>query len=171
MKKPFYKRWWFIVIVAIFALAVIGAAVGDDETADNDEKAETINTSTTNSDEKAPEQSTNEQKQEEKADNDIPREYKAALNKAELYAETMYMSKQGIYDQLVSEYGEGFPPEAAQYAIDNLDWDWKANALKKAEQYAETMNMSNQSIYEQLISEYGEKFTHEEAQYAIDNLK
>ncbi|MBP1951738.1 hypothetical protein J2Z27_000773 [Jeotgalicoccus aerolatus] len=29
------------------------------------------------------------------------------------------MSKAGIYDQLVSEYGEQFTPEEAQYAIDN----------------------------------------------------
>ncbi len=32
----------------------------------------------------------------------------------------MHMSKAGIYDQLTSEYGEGFEADAAQYAIDNL---------------------------------------------------
>jgi hypothetical protein len=101
----------------------------------------------------------------------VPREYKAALKKAELYAETMSMSKAAIYDQLTSEYGENFPKEAAQYAIDNIIFDWKENALKKAKLYAESMNMSNSAIYEQLISEYGEKFTKEEAQYAIDHLE
>jgi len=80
------------------------------------------------------------------------------------------MSKAGIYDQLTSEYGENFPPEAAQYAIDNIVFDWNENALKKAKSYAETMNMSDSAIYDQLISEYGEKFTTEEAQYALDNL-
>jgi hypothetical protein len=30
------------------------------------------------------------------------------------------MSLNGIYDQLISEYGEQFIPEEAQYAIDNL---------------------------------------------------
>lgn len=83
----------------------------------------------------------------------------------------MSMSKAGIYDQLTSEYGEGFPAEAAKYAIDNIVWDWKANALEKAQTYAETTSMSNSAIYDQLISEYGEKFTPEEAQYAIDNLQ
>jgi len=83
----------------------------------------------------------------------------------------MHMSKAAIYDQLVSEYGEAFPKEAAQYAIDNLKWNWKENALEKAQLYAEEMNMSDSAIYEQLISEHGEKFTPEEAQYAIDNLK
>gem|GEM_PF-4591170 len=32
-----------------------------------------------------------------------------------------YSSKQRIYDQLTSEYGEKFDAEATQYAIDNLD--------------------------------------------------
>lgn len=30
------------------------------------------------------------------------------------------MSRDAIYDQLVSDYGEKFTPEQAQYAVDNL---------------------------------------------------
>lgn len=97
-------------------------------------------------------------------------EQKNALAKAQSYSDTMHMSKQGIYDQLTSEYGEQFPADAAQYAIDNVKADWKANALAKAKSYQETMNMSKKAIYDQLISKYGEQFTAEEAQYAIDNL-
>ena len=82
----------------------------------------------------------------------------------------MHMSKQGIYDQLVSEYGENFPADAAQYAIDNLDADYKANALEKAKDYYEGMNMSKEGVREQLVSEYGEQFTQEEADYAVANL-
>lgn len=33
----------------------------------------------------------------------------------------MDISKDAIYDQLASEYGEKFTAEEAQYAIDNLD--------------------------------------------------
>jgi hypothetical protein len=98
-------------------------------------------------------------------------EYKAALKKAESYSETLHMSKKGIYDQLISEYGEGFPKDAAQYAVDNMKADWNANALAKAESYSETMYMSKKGIYDQLVSSYGEKFTKEEAQYAIDNIE
>lgn len=103
-------------------------------------------------------------------DDNIPTEYKSALNKAESYSELMHMSKAAIYDQLVSEYGEQFSEEAAQYAMDNLVADWNANALAKAESYSETMHMSKAGIYDQLTSEYGEQFTAEEAQYAVDNL-
>ena len=45
------------------------------------------------------------------------------------------MSKQGIYEQLVSEHGEKFTPDEAQYAIDTLETDYNRNALKKAESY------------------------------------
>ena len=59
---------------------------------------------------------------EEKAETgSVPREYKAALGKAETYSKMMHMSRQGIYDQLVSEYGEQFTPEEAEYAIAHLN--------------------------------------------------
>ena len=106
----------------------------------------------------------------EEEDTSVPKEYRNALEKAKSYSDMMHMSKQGIYDQLTSEYGEQFTADAAQYAIDNLDVDYKANALEKAKSYQDTMNMSKSAIYDQLISDYGEKFTAEEAQYAIDNL-
>ncbi len=99
------------------------------------------------------------------------REQKNALKSAETYANKMHMSKKAIYNQLISEYGEQFSKEAAQYAIDNLQADWNNNALEKAKTYANKMHMSKKAIYNQLISEYGEKFTKTEAQYAIDNLE
>ena len=82
----------------------------------------------------------------------------------------MHMSKAGLYDQLTSEYGESFSPEAAQYAVDNVEADWNNNALEKARTYQDLMAMSPDAIRDQLTSEYGEKFTPEEAEYAIANL-
>ena len=93
-----------------------------------------------------------------------------ALSSAKTYSETMYMSKEGIYEQLTSEYGEGFPAKAAQYAIDHLNVNYKKNALETAKTYYKDMAMSKKGVYDQLVSSYGEKFTAEEAQYAIDHL-
>ncbi len=107
---------------------------------------------------------------EEAADESIPSEYQAALNRAESYSERMHMSKQGIYDQLTSEYGDQFDEDAAQYAVDNMVADWNANALETAKSYSDSMHMSKQGIYDQLTSEYGEQFTADEAQYAVDNV-
>ncbi len=103
-------------------------------------------------------------------EDNIPTEYKSALNCVDTYSNIMHMSKAGIYDQLTSEYGDQFSAEAAQYAIDNVGANWNENALAKAKNYSDTMYMSKQGIYDQLISEYGEKFSPEEAQYAIDNV-
>lgn len=100
----------------------------------------------------------------------VPIEYKSALKKAESYSAMMHMSKAGIFDQLTSEYGEKFSVEAAQYAIDNVQADWNANALEKAKSYQSSMSMSPAAIRDQLVSEYGEKFLPEEADYAIQNL-
>jgi uncharacterized protein YjgD (DUF1641 family) len=103
-------------------------------------------------------------------DENIPAEYKSALKKADAYANTMNMSKAGLLDQLMSEYGENFTEEAAQYAIDNVKADWNANALAKAKSYQDSMAMSPANIREQLMSEYGEQFTSDEANYAIQQL-
>ena len=99
-----------------------------------------------------------------------PPQGEQALAKAESYATRMNMSKRGVYDQLTSQYGEKFPPAAAQYAVDNVKADWNANALAKAKSYRDRMNMSTSAIRDQLTSEYGEKFTAAEAAYAIANL-
>ena len=100
---------------------------------------------------------------------DVPRDHRKALKSAENYSKTLHMSKKGIYDQLTSEF-DGFSPEAAQYAIDNIQADWNANALAKAKEYEKTLNMSDEAIRDQLVSEYGEQFTQEEADYAIAHL-
>ncbi|AKF28970.1 hypothetical protein YH66_08185 [[Brevibacterium] flavum] len=80
------------------------------------------------------------------------------------------MSQARLYRQLTSDVGEGFTEEAAQYAIENVNADWNANALVKARNYQERQAMSVDRIYRQLTSEHSEGFTPEQAQYAIDNL-
>ena len=165
-KKPIYKRVWFWIIVIIIVIGATGGSGTDDSKEINSGNIESEQEVSQNNSENT----TAENKSENKVEDNIPTEYKSALRKAKIYADTMNMSKTGIYDQLTSEYGEKFTVEAAQYAIDNITVDWKENALKKAKLYQETMSMSPAAIYDQLTSEYGEKFTAEEAQYAIDNL-
>lgn len=171
-KKAVYKRPWFIVIVLF---VIIGIAISGGNSEEN-ESSENLVNSGVEATVQADNTGTQSNNTEVQADNiekpeSIPTEYKNALKKAKIYSDTMHMSKAGIYNQLISEYGEQFPVEAAQYAIDNLSADWKENALKKAKTYQDSMAMSTSAIYDQLISEYGEQFTPEEAQYAIDNLE
>ena len=149
-KSNTIAKWWKITATIIIGLIVI-ANIGDDGTK-NDVNSSNITV------------------EQEKIKDTVPAEYKSAVNKATSYANTMHMSKRGVYDQLVSEYGEKFSTEAAQYAVDNVNADWNANALAKAKTYQDTMNMSPASIHDQLTSEFGEKFTQAEADYAIQHL-
>lgn len=153
--KPLYKKTWFIVLMVILVLGVIGSSVGGDENASSSSSNEKNNAT---------------EKTQEVKKKEVPQEYKNALNKAQLYSDTMYMSKKGIYKQLTSDAGEGFPEKAAQYAIKHVKANWKENALLKAKTYYEDMSMSKDAIYDQLVSEYGEQFTAEQAKYAIEHL-
>lgn len=100
----------------------------------------------------------------------VPTEYYSALSSANSYSSNLHMSKRGIYDQLVSEYGENFSPAAAQYAIDHMYADWNHNALLSAQSYQENLQLSPEEIRDQLTSEYGEQFEQSEADYAVSNL-
>ena len=135
---------------------------------------ESINETTTESTETSvvPEEGQEAPVEEQPAEesNDVPREYEQALKKAESYLNFSAFSYNGLYDQLTSEYGSGFTPEAAQYALDNVEVDWNEQAVKKAESYLEFSAFSEQGLYDQLTSEYGSGFTHEQAQYAIDRV-
>lgn len=113
---------------------------------------------------------TDKKEAETKPEDNVSSEFEAAFKQGQEYAEDLHMSKKGIYDLLISEYGGEFPAAAAQYAIDNLEADWNENALKKAEDYAKTLYLSKKAIYDQLIDEHGDKFELDQAQYAIDNV-
>lgn len=157
-----------IVFAVLIVLGAIGSALGGEEPDSTAEQ--NVETGSTIEEESISSEVQEEKEEEQPEDDGIPTEYKSALAQAKSYSEIMYMSKQGIYDQLVSEYGGQFSEEAAQYAVDNLEADYKANALEKAKQYQDSMAMSPEAIRDQLTSEYGEQFTQEEADYAVENL-
>ena len=95
-------------------------------------------------------------------------EYSAALEKAKRYNSLFHMSKKRMYRQLTSEFDK-FSNDAAQYAIDHLEADYKYNALFNAKNYRKLFNMSKSGLFNQLTS-YIDGFTEEEADYAINHL-
>lgn len=157
-KKPFYKKVWFWVVVIFFIGLINLSANNNSDQVVNDKGKATVN------------KNQNDDLEVTEKEKDIPTEYLSALDKAESYANIMFMSKKGVYDQLISKYGEQFSKKAAQYAIDNVNANWKRNALEKAKSYQDSMSMSPNAIKQQLSSKYGEKFTREEAEYAVKHL-
>lgn len=165
--KPWYKKWWGIALIVLAVLVVLSFFVPKDQKAT--QQAAPSSTPAASATQTASE--TKEAAASEKPKTEsVPREYESALSKAKQYLSFGGFSKAGLYEQLTSENGEKFSPEAAQYAMDHINANWKEQALKKAKTYQDTMHMSPSAIHDQLISEYGDKFTEEEAQYAVDNL-
>ena len=99
-----------------------------------------------------------------------PFEYEQALKSAQNYVDTLHFSRQGLKQQLTSEYGSGFSEEAAEYALEHVDVDYKQEAVEAAESYLDTMSFSREGLKQQLTSEYGSGFTEEEAEYALDQV-
>ena len=169
-------KWFGIALIALIIIGAIVSLSGGEET--NDEKASEI-VSSQESEQAEEIASENEESQESESsessesseETDVPREYTNALKSAQNYVDIMAFSEAKLYEQLISEYGEQYPEEAAQYAIDNVEVDYNEEALQSAKNYQETMPMSDDGLYDQLTSEYGELFTAEQAQYAIDNLE
>ena len=100
--------------------------------------------------------------------NDSNSEYSAALGKAKSYNSLFHMSKKRMYRQLTSNFDK-FSNDAAQYAVDHLEADYKYNALFNAKNYRKLFNMSKSRLINQLTS-FIDGFTEEEANYAINHL-
>ena len=88
-----------------------------------------------------------------------------ALRQAEISMSTgSGMSKAGLYDFLTVSYN--YSPEAAEYAVNNLNVDWKEKAYSKLSSYLSlNKDWDYDRAYGQL--EY-EKFEKEEIEYAIE---
>jgi hypothetical protein len=88
-----------------------------------------------------------------------------ARESAQSYLDMMGFSRQGLIDQLSSEYGDQYPIEVATAAVDSLSVDWNAEAVEAAEAYLEFQAFSHAGLVDQLSSEYGDQFTREQAEH------
>lgn len=95
----------------------------------------------------------------------------SAVRSAKSYLSFKGFSRAGLSEQLTSEYGEGFAPEDAEFAIAQLEAtgavDWNQEAAEAAKSYLDFQGFSRDGLYEQLTSEYGEGFTPEQANFGL----
>ncbi|BAL62161.1 Ltp family lipoprotein [Melissococcus plutonius] len=172
VKKPIYKQvwFWFALIILVSGIGGIVENKDDNQLASENEEVEKSQVEENKVEKTEPNKDTKQIKSITSEKDNLPTEYKSALQKSKTYVEIMNMSKAKLYNQLTSNVGEKFSEQAAQYAVDNIKADWNNNALKKAKIYQNQMNMSPETIRTQLISDAGEKFTSEEAAFAIQHL-
>ena len=144
-----------IIIVLIVIIIAISCGSGDDE-----EKATNTDTNTTTT--------------EEATEPDKPEMTMAQENSygsAKDYIDNGAFSKQGLLQQLTSEYGEGYEKKDARFAIKllekNREVNWKEEAAESAREYLDNGAFSKQGLLQQLTSDSGEGFTEKQARYAI----
>ena len=119
-KKPGCLISLLIGLIIILAVFLIIGLIAAPSTGTQKDEANTPQQSSQPSETIPEEEPAADASSNEPEDDNIPTEYKSALNKAKAYSDTMYMSKAAIYDQLISDYGEKFTKEEADYAIANL---------------------------------------------------
>jgi hypothetical protein len=172
-KKPFYKKWWFWVIVAVIAIGAIGGNGSDSKTAKKEEtkiekKADTKKST------KVDAQTENKEPEKKDITDGMDVATKNAYRSAKNYLNFKGFSKQGLIEQLSSEYGDGYTVDQATAAVQAIEdageVDWNEQAVKAGKNYLDFKGFSRQGLIEQLTSDYGDKFTVEQATYAVDQL-
>jgi hypothetical protein len=91
-----------------------------------------------------------------------------AIDSAESYlSEGQGFSKAGLYQQLHSQYGEGFSARLARFAVNHVRVSWKHQAVLSARGYMQSEpGWSYSGLVQQLDSPDGEQFTAAQAEYA-----
>lgn len=103
----------------------------------------------------------------------VPPTYHAAYERAKKYNDKQYLSRQELYDRLTVESDRyHYSADAANYAIDRLHLNFKANALRRAKQYPfDGTSESLTNIQWRLSYNInGDQFTNDEINYAIAHL-
>ena len=88
-----------------------------------------------------------------------------AVRSANSYLRMSGFSRQGLIDQLSSEFGDNYSVGDATVAVNSLSTDWNAQAARSAVSYLALSGFSCQGLIDQLSSESGNKYTVEQATY------
>ena len=93
-----------------------------------------------------------------------------ALTQAQGYlSDGQGFSRQGLIDQLDSQYGGQFSVADATWAVDNSGANWYQQAAIAAKGYAsDGQGFSRQGLIDQLTSAYGGQFTYDQAVYGVN---
>ncbi|BDE09976.1 Ltp family lipoprotein [Lactococcus cremoris] len=173
------KKQPLILLIVGFLLFIIGVAIPSNSDSKESKKSTTsVSTTETKKEEtkvtsqsstKKPKPSSKVLTAQEKAIDGLTGNSLAQTKTAISYLYTGHMSKQGLYDQLTSEYGSQMTVDEANNAINRIDplVNWNNLAILSAKSYRETGNLTGQALIDQLTSEYGSRFTPEQAQYGV----
>lgn len=90
---------------------------------------------------------------------------KNAVRSAKQYLSMQGFSRDGLIQQLSSDYGDGYDVADATVAVDSLNIDWNEQAVRSAKQYLSMQGFSCKGLIQQLSSSAGDKYTVSQATY------
>ncbi len=90
---------------------------------------------------------------------------KNAVRSAKQYLSMQGFSRDGLIQQLSSDYGDGYKVADATVAVDSLNIDWNKQAVRSAKQYLSMRGFSCEGLIQQLSSSAGGKYTVSQATY------
>ena len=162
-KKPIYKRWWAIGLVAFFAIGAISQASGNGGSTDT---GATQADKVIHADAKASGQGS----APKAAKPSYTMAQKQAIGSAKNYLSFSAFSKAGLIEQLSSKAGDGYALKDARFAVNHITVDWNKQAAASAKNYLKMSSFSRAGLIEQLSSAAGEKFTHAQAVYGVNKV-
>jgi len=90
---------------------------------------------------------------------------KNAVRSAKQYLSMQGFSRDGLIQQLSSDYGDGYKIADATVAVGSLNIDWNKQAARSAKQYLDMQGFSCKGLIQQLSSNSGDKYTVSQATY------
>ena len=178
-KKPLWRRWWVLALGAFVLIAVAASLTGSPDEQAGESTGDTpaqpgddvgAETGGDTAGEVVDEQAADASATPEPApESNLTPSQQNAVRSAQSYLDFSGFSRQGLIDQLSSEYADQFPVEDATIAVDSLNVDWLAEALESARSSLDLTGFSRQGLIDQLSSEFGSQFTIEQAVFAADN--
>ncbi|GLS05961.1 hypothetical protein GCM10007860_31250 [Chitiniphilus shinanonensis] len=90
---------------------------------------------------------------------------KNAVRSAKQYLSMQGFSRDGLIQQLSSDFGDGYKVADATVAVDSLNIDWNKEAVRSAKQYLSMQGFSCKGLIQQLSSSAGDRYTVSQATY------
>jgi hypothetical protein len=190
-KKPWYRRWWAIVLGVLAVLMVLGNMTGSGDTSSQDNTSASqiedtsVNTSEDNeagtSEDTSPVKAPAKAKTPAKAkapakvkaparvavkapEPDLTSGQENALRSAENYVSMSGFSRKGLIEQLEFEH---YSTKDAAFAADRLNVDWNKEAAESAKDYVSMSGFSRSGLVEQLQFE---GYTRKQAEFGADSV-
>lgn len=170
-KKGGWLKWALLALLALLLLGLLFWFLNRDG-GDDDAAAPATTTSATATATTSPaESSATSETATEGVAAGAQADPQSALADAQAFVDSpVPFSYQGLYDHLISAEGGEYTPEAAQFAVDNVNADWNHEAAEAAQGYAANFDMTPEAILDELGAADGGKFTPEQAQAGVATL-